>query len=107
MSNLPCLLSSAGESTGEVVLVAFLGGCTYAELSALRHLGASPAAHGTQFLALTTKVRNSLHQAIRCNFIDAAAWMCVGMWFGTEAGAGAAASMDAGIGIHINEKPWP
>jgi len=38
------------------VLVVFLGGCTYAELSALRHLSASPASNGTRFLALTTKV---------------------------------------------------
>ena len=38
------------------MLVVFLGGCTYAELSALRHLSASPASNGTRFLALKPKV---------------------------------------------------
>jgi len=59
-----------GDGSGEVVLVAFLGGCTYTELSALRHLSASPASQGTQFLALTTKVVTG--SSLLSGFIDPA-----------------------------------
>lgn len=56
--------SGAAPSGGETVLVVFLGGCTYTELSALRWLGrrSDPP---TNFVALTTKVVNgtSLLQA--------------------------------------------
>ncbi|KAF5830118.1 hypothetical protein DUNSADRAFT_15009 [Dunaliella salina] len=58
------------DGSGEVVLVAFLGGCTYAELSALRLLSASPASQGTQFLALTTKVVTG--STLLSGFIDPA-----------------------------------
>ena len=63
-----------GGAAGEVVLVVFLGGCTCAEVSALRHLAAlaqaAPPHAPTRFLVLTTKLVTG--RSLLAGFVDPA-----------------------------------
>lgn len=50
-------LDGVGQGSGDVVLVVFLGGVTFSEISALRWLSQQPD-FPYRFLVLTTKVRS-------------------------------------------------
>lgn len=59
--------SPSGSDAAEVVLVVFLGGVTYAEISALRWIEAQPASR-FRFLVLTTGIING--SSLMATFLD-------------------------------------
>ncbi len=59
--------SPSGSDSPEVVLVVFLGGVTYAEVSALRWIEAQPASR-FRFLVLTTGIING--SSMMATFLD-------------------------------------
>ncbi len=69
----------SGESGGPVVLVVFIGGCTLAEITALRFLASHPPppasmwpASAPRFVVLTTKVGSG--RALLRPFVDDVVW---------------------------------